>query len=447
MSPVRRRGRGMQGLQLSPRRCYSAKYRTHLENEIASLELKLTELGCDEFEIQEEIDHSVPSNTSPSVLATATMIDELPQISSLETEIREQYVAVEHAMSSPALNTALSHRRTSRTRDATKERVIASAEIQAVRMGLTPSLVLSPEVKEQAQSKTPAQNRDSEPEVDVSILASMPSHVVDTLVKKYVQRMLPVHLFLYEPTIWEQLGRVLLKIPRAEGGESCPQTVRLDYDVLVIYLILSVSTTLGSAKVGQGARCMAFSEALFKKGIRHLSQNAAYPSDMAWIQVTLLILQYASINPKLGNVWILSGFAMRNCLELGLHREVSESMDLDPLTIDSRRRIFWAAHCMDRSICAALQRPLSIRTRQPTRASCRCSKIGASLHKDSIARDKRPRNWLFAGSNIDECSPPSSKSTSKAGSWTPTDMAGVAGDNRATIVGMVSVRSPARWVD
>ncbi|ETI24690.1 hypothetical protein G647_04059 [Cladophialophora carrionii CBS 160.54] len=345
----------------------------HLENEIASLELKLAELGCDEAEIQ-ELDHNEPT----SVLGMTAMIDEPPQISSSDTEIREQNVAVEHAMSSPTSNTPSRHRRTSSSRDATKERVIASAEMQSminatlpvgpsltdvvrrVRMGLTPSLVLSPEAKEQAQSKTPAQNRDSEPEADVSILASLPSHVVHTLVKKYVQRMLPVHPFLYEPTIWEQLDRVLLKIPRSEGGRSCPQTVRLDYDFLVIYLILSVSTTLGSAKVGHGARCMAFSEALFKEGIRHLSQNAAYPSDMAWIQVTLLILQYASINPKLGNVWILSGFAMRNCLELGLHREVSESMGLDPLTVDLRRRIFWAAYCMDRSICAALQRPLSI---------------------------------------------------------------------------------------
>lgn len=353
----------------------------HLENEIARLEMKLAELGCDEAEIQEEINHD---DSSKTVTLTTTAVDGVDaaldaplQMSPPTAEIRVQPAIIVCASGIIPLATSPVHRRVSGTRDVTKERVIASAEIQSminatipagpsltdvvrrIRMGLTPSLVLSSEAKEQAQSKTPAQNRDSEPEVDVSILASLPSHVVHTLVQKYVRRMLPVHPFLYEPTIWEQLDRVLLKIPRGEG-ESLPQTVALDYDFLVIYLILSVSTTLGSAKVGQGARCLAFSEALFKEGIRHLSQNAAYPSDMAWIQVTLLILQYASINPKLGNVWILSGFAMRNCLELGLHREVSDSMGLDPLTVDLRRRIFWAAYCMDRSICAALQRPLSI---------------------------------------------------------------------------------------
>ena len=51
---------------------------------------------------------------------------------------------------------------------------------------------------------------------------------------------------------------------------------------------------------------------------------------------------------------------MRDCLQLSFYRDISESITLDPLEIDLRRRIFSAAYCMDRSICAALQRPLSI---------------------------------------------------------------------------------------
>ncbi|RFU32275.1 hypothetical protein B7463_g4064, partial [Scytalidium lignicola] len=265
--------------------------------------------------------------------------------------------------------------------NATKESVRASAELQQmiaatiplgpsvtdvvrkIRMGLTPSLVLSAGGADRVQSKAPVKERLCEHEVDASMIASLPTHVIHILVKKYMQRMLPVEPFLYEPTVWEQLHRVLEKIPRQrtsrQGSHEHP-TVALDYDFLTIYLILAVSANLGSAKTGNLERCLAFSESLFKEGIRHLSQTAPYPSDMAWIQITLLILQYASINPRLGNVWILSGFAMRNCLELGLHREMPVSNGLDPLTMDMRRRIFWTAYCMDRSICATLQRPLSI---------------------------------------------------------------------------------------
>jgi hypothetical protein len=105
---------------------------------------------------------------------------------------------------------------------------------------------------------------------------------------------------------------------------------------------------------------MAFSGSLFAEGIQHLSSKAPFPNHLAEIQSTLLILQYALINPKHANVWILSGVVMRSCLELGLHREVSDAAGLDPSTIDMRRRVFWVAYCMGRSICSALQRPHSI---------------------------------------------------------------------------------------
>jgi hypothetical protein len=46
--------------------------------------------------------------------------------------------------------------------------------------------------------------------------------------------------------------------------------------------------------------------------------------------------------------------------DLGLHRDSNDIKIADPQAIDLRRRIFWSAYCMDRSICLALQRPVSI---------------------------------------------------------------------------------------
>jgi hypothetical protein len=274
-------------------------------------------------------------------------------------------------------------------RNAAKESVIGSGELQAmisatipmgpsltdvvqrIRMGLTPSLIVSPSttgIDLQSPDPTVALGRQhrEEEEVDASALDGIPRQIVYALVNKYVQRSLPVHPFLYEPTVWDQLNRVLRKLPQKEESEeeveaaqpSPTPTVKIDYDFLVIYLILATSVVLGSATAGHAARCLAFSESLFREGIRHLSKITPYPSDMAGIQVTLLILQYASVNPKMGNVWILSGLAMRDCLELGFHREVADGSD--PLTVDLRRRIFWTAYYMDRSVCAALRRPFSI---------------------------------------------------------------------------------------
>lgn len=230
-------------------------------------------------------------------------------------------------------------------------------------MGLTPSHILYPSREGEIQKNEPSKTCDGAEYVKASILASLPSHVVHTLVKRYIQYMLPYYPFLHKISLWKQLDRVLgLRAQHSDSPELQESAKAApDYDFLVIYLVLSISATLG-AKNGHEARCMAFSQSLFAEGLQHFSNIARYPSEISWIQITLLLLQYASINPKSGNVWILSGFAMRNCLELGLHREVSQCENelLDPQTVDLGRRVFWTAYCMDRSICGALQRPLSI---------------------------------------------------------------------------------------
>lgn len=233
--------------------------------------------------------------------------------------------------------------------------------LSSVRMGLTPSYTPSsptfPEVIP-AQVSVSSKHEDQD-YVDALILVQLPRHVVNSLVKKYVQRVLPIYPFLHEPTIWRHVEHAIQKLPAQQIGHSC-LSVRPDYDFLITYLILAISAMLGSAKSGHEARCMALSGSLFSEGVQHLSSKAPFPNDLAEVQSTLLILQYALINPKYANVWVLSGVVMRSCLDLGLHREVSKDLGLDSLTIDMRRQVFWVAYCMDRSICSALQRPLSI---------------------------------------------------------------------------------------
>ena len=226
--------------------------------------------------------------------------------------------------------------------------------IARVRMSLTPSSAVASGSPKESRRKS--LTRES---INVScfLLKKMPTEIVRGLTKKYMTKVYPIYPVLHAPTFWNQLDHVikaLQKVP--ERFPSVPPS----FDFLVVYLLLSIAATLGSAGSGQEARHMAFSGQLFEEGIQHLSEKAHIPSDLAGLQVTLLILQYASINPRLANVWMLGGAAMRSCLELGLHREAPDAMTLDKLTLDLRRRVFWTAYCYDRSICSALQRPLSI---------------------------------------------------------------------------------------
>lgn len=276
-----------------------------------------------------------------------------------------QLPSPKHSISSLASPISLQH-------DPDRDEIMACGELQAmmfsilptgpgitdlvarVRMSLTPSTAVASGSPKESRRKSLSR---ASIEVDCVMLRSIPAHIVRSLIKKYMTRVYPIFPVLHAPTLWKQLEHVLSTL------QALPERVRTvppSFDFLVIYLILSVSATLGSAKSNHEARHLLFSGSLFEEGIQHLSEKAHIPSDLAGLQVTLLILNYASINPRLANVWMLCGAAMRSCLELGLHREAPIAMGFDKLTLDLRRRVFWTAYCYDRSICSALQRPLSI---------------------------------------------------------------------------------------
>lgn len=226
--------------------------------------------------------------------------------------------------------------------------------IARIRMSLTPSTALASTTPKESRRKSISRPTH---EVSCAMLRSIPTNILRSLIKKYMTKVYPIFPVLHAPTLWKQLESVVQTL------QSLPdrhRAVSPSYDFLIIYLMLSVSATLGSAKTGHEAKHMVFSGSLFEEGIQHLSEKANIPSDLAGIQVTLLVLQYASINPRLANVWMLSGAAMRAILELGLHREAPEAVAFDNLTLDLRRRVFWTAYSFDRAVCSALQRPLSI---------------------------------------------------------------------------------------
>lgn len=242
--------------------------------------------------------------------------------------------------------------------------------VSRVRMGLTPSSasavvqsVVSNDITRslghQAVAAIQASKRGA---IEDRVLKNMPTEIIISLTQKFTLKVLPQYPFFHESALSKIMQRVLSTMQSQLLDSVSPQSSNLapDYDFLILYVILAVSVTLGSAKGGHESRCMSLSASLFEEGIKHFSSNMHIPSDLAGLQLNLLILLYATINPRSANVWILSGAVMRSCLELGLHRESPDIGITDAFTVELRRRLFWSAYCMDRSICSALQRPLSI---------------------------------------------------------------------------------------
>lgn len=331
----------------------------HLESEIAKVESELARNGhLDELNASDILagmptNDGIPLEDQALPILDVAKPDETPKLT-LNVDVSP--------MTAPAPV----------PRDLVRDEVMSCGELQAmifsilptgpgitdllarVRMSLTPSTAIASGSPREARRKSISRASN---EVSCTMLKSIPTPILRSLIKKYMTRVYPIFPILHAPSLWQQLERVVKTLQELPEKH---RTVPPSFDFLIIYLMLSISATLGSARTGHEAKHMVFSGSLFEEGIQHLSDKAKCPSDLAGIQVTLMVLQYASINPRLANVWMLTGAAMRACTELGLHREAPEALQFDQLTLDLRRRIFWSAYNFDRAICSALQRPLSI---------------------------------------------------------------------------------------
>ncbi|RDW90480.1 putative C6 transcription factor [Aspergillus mulundensis] len=77
--------------------------------------------------------------------------------------------------------------------------------------------------------------------------------------------------------------------------------------------------------------------------------------------MTLLVVYHLRSASSQG-VWYMIGMAMRTAIDLGLHRKANE-INLDPITAQMRRRLFWTVYYLERVVSVSLGRPFSIADR------------------------------------------------------------------------------------
>lgn len=79
------------------------------------------------------------------------------------------------------------------------------------------------------------------------------------------------------------------------------------------------------------------------------------------IQGLLLIAQFAIHEHQSVNAWHAAGQAVRTAVDLGLHRRQVISPKKDLMTVEMRKRVFWATYALDRNVSITLGRPCAIR--------------------------------------------------------------------------------------
>lgn len=85
------------------------------------------------------------------------------------------------------------------------------------------------------------------------------------------------------------------------------------------------------------------SEAFHAEAMKHIDCILS-SSNHVGLQGVLLCCQYALFNPGRGSIWYLTGMAMRQCVEFGYHHETPSSVEVSPLEVDMKRRLFWMTY-------------------------------------------------------------------------------------------------------
>lgn len=189
------------------------------------------------------------------------------------------------------------------------------------------------------------------------ITSSLPSrHVAEHIVDVYYQHRTP-HFAILERRQVERAVDNVYQNYFSEVHDS-RKSMTVENDLFTTYMILAIGLC-GIAK-GENNRPMQ-SEGCFNSAMRSLDAVFTYRrSDMESLSAILLLCQYLTLCPSKGNLWQLSGTALRLCIEMGLHWETEPVLRIDPSVLDERRRLFWTSYNFDRALVIPLGRPFGI---------------------------------------------------------------------------------------
>lgn len=93
-------------------------------------------------------------------------------------------------------------------------------------------------------------------------------------------------------------------------------------------------------------------------------QDVIRPKDLKTLQCLVLLVQYSLLTPTRTPVYYVIGLATRICQQEGLTDEqtIKTGYNLDPKTIDMRRRLVWIVNAMELGLSHSMGRPSGFAT-------------------------------------------------------------------------------------
>ncbi|KAH8724324.1 fungal-specific transcription factor domain-containing protein [Phaeosphaeriaceae sp. PMI808] len=169
------------------------------------------------------------------------------------------------------------------------------------------------------------------------------------LFQNYLDRVITQYPIYHRNDVTTAFNSIYHKkaAPLAEG------TYRNRY-IICIIMAISLSTTARS-KVRK-ANELAYQ--LVRHAMQWIPEVAT--NDIHGLQAILLLTQYIFLNPRMADLWLLTGLISQAVIDLGLHQELPNDSGVSAYQRDMRRRLFWCAWEMEVGVCCIFLRPTSL---------------------------------------------------------------------------------------
>ncbi|OAP64027.1 hypothetical protein AYL99_03254 [Fonsecaea erecta] len=177
----------------------------------------------------------------------------------------------------------------------------------------------------------------------------LPVEKATSFLAAYLSYIHPNFPFLSKRQLWKAHHS------RHEMENSNSNEARHDHVVLLLVCAIGARCLklVGSDQVAESEP-----ESLYHSAMAKLQDQLNVPS-VQNIQVILLVAIYALRSPSGSSIWHLCGLMIRQCIELGLHRQLRKD-DNTAHSDEFKRRLFWSIYHLERRIVLVLGRPLTI---------------------------------------------------------------------------------------
>lgn len=181
-----------------------------------------------------------------------------------------------------------------------------------------------------------------------------PRQAANHLVEVYFQYRTPHLPIVGRSQVQEAVQNVYLYTSSLQISDQLAAT-----DIFMTYMIFAIA--LCDVSNPSGGR-PSQSEGCFRSAIGWIEKVITYAkSDIETLRAVLLLAQFVALYPSRGSLWHLAGIALRISIDIGLHWETEEQrLNMDPILLHDRRRLWYSTYQFDRVLCITLGRPFGI---------------------------------------------------------------------------------------